>query len=308
VSARITVGLPVYNGAATLDEALTAIRGQTYPDLEIVISDNGSTDMTAAICEAHAAADERIRYLRHDTNRGAAWNFNHVLHEATGEYFMWAAHDDVLTREFASKTQDVLARRPDVVLCHSEAQPVLARGEPWGERYIGFTNEALSRRERWNAVLRRPELHSAIYGLMRRAAAHHTRGLLACVSADWVFMIEMSLQGSIAQVPETLQYKRVPGASSDYHTREELLQYLGARSTRGGALLRPSRAYVTFQAIRALGATGLPWRERVVLAADACRVYTTGGGWHADAAEFAWLVRERRSVARRRSTAQEHTP
>ena len=308
MSALVSIGLPVYNGASSLGDALSAIREQTYRDLEIVISDNGSTDATAAICQQHADADGRIRYERQGANRGAAWNFNYVLRAATGDYFMWAAHDDILSPDFVEKTHAVLDGRPDVVLCHSETQPVIAPGDPLGEPYVGFVNDAPSRRDRWNAALRRSELHAAIYGLMRCDAAQRTRGVLACVSADWIFIIEMALQGSITQVPETLQYKRVPPVASDYHTREELLRYMGATSTSGGALLRPSRAQVMYQAISSLGPLGVPARERAVLAMDACRVYATGWAWRADAKEIVRSVLDRRAVARPRATPQKNAP
>ena len=61
---KISVGLPVYNGANYLAAAIESILGQTYPDFELVISDNASSDGTADICQAYARRDGRIRYIR----------------------------------------------------------------------------------------------------------------------------------------------------------------------------------------------------------------------------------------------------
>lgn len=91
---RVSIGLPVYNGAASLARALDALLGQSYRDFELVISDNASTDATARICADYALRDPRVRYLRQPLNIGAWCNFGHVVTQAQGEFFMWAAHDD----------------------------------------------------------------------------------------------------------------------------------------------------------------------------------------------------------------------
>jgi glycosyltransferase involved in cell wall biosynthesis len=93
-SPAVSIGLPVYNGARFLQEALDALLGQTWQDLELIISDNCSTDATREICERAAARDPRVRYMRQPENIGPTRNFAFVLQQARGEFFMWAAHDD----------------------------------------------------------------------------------------------------------------------------------------------------------------------------------------------------------------------
>ena len=61
---RVSVGLPVFNGAATVERAIASIRAQTLEDFELIVSDNASSDDTEAICRRHAAADARIHYTR----------------------------------------------------------------------------------------------------------------------------------------------------------------------------------------------------------------------------------------------------
>jgi hypothetical protein len=84
---RVSIGVPVYNGARYLAATLTSLVGQTYEDIEIVISDNGSTDETGQICRDLVARDRRVRYVRHDTNRGLALNYNGLVSETSGPYF-----------------------------------------------------------------------------------------------------------------------------------------------------------------------------------------------------------------------------
>lgn len=91
---KASIGLPVYNGEAFLNEALDSLLGQTFKDFELIISDNASTDATADIIARHAAVDARIKYVRQPENIGAHENFLFVLSKARAELFMWAAHDD----------------------------------------------------------------------------------------------------------------------------------------------------------------------------------------------------------------------
>jgi len=91
---KVSIGMPVYNGEPYIREALDSLLAQTFTDFELVISDNASTDGTEAICREYAANDARVRYVRQSVNRGGAANFQFVLNEGVGKYFMWAATDD----------------------------------------------------------------------------------------------------------------------------------------------------------------------------------------------------------------------
>ena len=90
----VSIGMPVYNGAKFIEVALQSLLDQSYHSIELIISDNCSTDGTQGICERIAERDARVRYIRHAENRGAIENFNYVLAQAKGKYFMWAAYDD----------------------------------------------------------------------------------------------------------------------------------------------------------------------------------------------------------------------
>jgi glycosyltransferase involved in cell wall biosynthesis len=104
----VSIGMPVYNGAKYIKEALDSLLAQTYTDFELIISDNASTDSTQAICEEYASKDNRIRYIRQNENIGAVKNFQFVLDESVGEYFMWAAHDDLWGKSFIDNALNLL--------------------------------------------------------------------------------------------------------------------------------------------------------------------------------------------------------
>ncbi len=111
---KVSIGMPVYNGGRFLKEALDSLLVQTFTDFELIISDNASTDETEAICQDYAAKDKRIRYIRQTENRGAIANFQFVLDEAVGEYFMWAAADDIWSSEFIMTCNRLLSDNKQV--------------------------------------------------------------------------------------------------------------------------------------------------------------------------------------------------
>ena len=73
----VTIGLPVYNGARHLEEAVRSLLDETFEDFALVISDNCSTDETPAICARLCEHDSRISFVRREKNLGASENFKY---------------------------------------------------------------------------------------------------------------------------------------------------------------------------------------------------------------------------------------
>lgn len=91
----ISVGIPTYNNQRYIRTAIQSLRTQSYKNIEIIVSDNNSTDKTYALCNRLARFDKRIAVYRQTTNRGPADNFNFVLSKSRGEFFLWTAGDDI---------------------------------------------------------------------------------------------------------------------------------------------------------------------------------------------------------------------
>lgn len=113
-SPRVSIGMPVYNAAKYLPGAIEAFLSQGFTDFELILSDNASTDRTSEIAEEYAARDPRIRYIRQDQNIGAAGNFAYVLDEARGEFFQWAAHDDLWRPFWLERAVAALDAEPEI--------------------------------------------------------------------------------------------------------------------------------------------------------------------------------------------------
>src|SRR5262245_30029699 len=104
----LSMGLPVFNGERWLDEALDSLLEQTFIHFELIISVNASTDNTPSICAKYATRYSRIRFERHEINRGLAWNWNRVFELSRGKYFKWAACDDLYHPTFLARCVEVL--------------------------------------------------------------------------------------------------------------------------------------------------------------------------------------------------------
>ena len=231
----VFVGMPVYNAAAGLESALTSLLGQDYRELQILISDNGSTDRTYEIATAFANRDARVRVIRSPANNGPTWNFNTVL-EASASYpfFMWAAHDDLWTPDYVSACMEALNRHPQVVLCATQARFVDAAGTPTGEVDVGVTTTGLLPRERALKYLQEVGRNSLFYGVFRRDAIANRR-LRNCVGGDQLYLFDLSLAGEILTLPMPLLTRRI-GATS--RTAKSIYSNLGVRRLWPAKLFR----------------------------------------------------------------------
>ena len=97
--ASVSVIMPVYNAAAHLEAAVQSVLHQTLQDLELILVDDGSTDGSAALCDAAAAADCRVRTV-HQSNAGICAARNRGLELAAGEYISFCDDDDVFLPDF----------------------------------------------------------------------------------------------------------------------------------------------------------------------------------------------------------------
>src|SRR4051812_20844699 len=103
---RFTIGIPTYNRAHLLRGSMAAALEQTWPDVEVVVSDNASTDKTS---EVVGAAGPRVRYARNPTNRGAAYNVARLVELARGDYFSFLPDDDLIHRDFARRAAEAFS-------------------------------------------------------------------------------------------------------------------------------------------------------------------------------------------------------
>lgn len=111
--AKISVIMPAYNVAAYIGAAIESVIAQTVADWELIIVNDGSTDATAAVVEAFAATDPRVRLL-HKDNGGISTARNHALRQAGGELLAILDGDDLWEPNYLERQVDLFERHPDI--------------------------------------------------------------------------------------------------------------------------------------------------------------------------------------------------
>lgn len=113
---KITIGVPVYNGAPAIRDCLAALESQTYESYEVLIFDNASTDETETICREFCERHDNFQYFRNAETVPATENFELCLTHARGDYFMWRAHDDLSDSHYLEVLSAALDADPDAWL------------------------------------------------------------------------------------------------------------------------------------------------------------------------------------------------
>jgi glycosyltransferase involved in cell wall biosynthesis len=262
VGPRVSIGLPVYNGERHLRAALDSLLGQTFTDIEVILSDNASTDGTEAICREYASKDPRVLYFRNERNIGGFRNHDRVVGLASGTYFMWAAHDDVRAPECVRRCVEVLDPEPDVVLCFTGSASIDADGRPLPARETAIDAGAARASERFHDLIRMDHLIEPIYGLMRLEVLRRTPLLGQFPDSDRVLVAELALHGPFRRIAEPLLLRRDHAGRSTraYPTRRMRMAWISpGASTR--VALPYARQFVEY--VRAIRRAPIARVERV---------------------------------------------
>jgi glycosyltransferase involved in cell wall biosynthesis len=231
---RVSVVVPVYNGARTVGRAIESILGQTFRDWELVACDDGSSDASFSLCEELSRRDPRIRVLRNAENRGLAATMNRLVAEAAGELVAIQEHDDESLPHRLARQVEEMDRRPDAGVVVSvvswrgaDGREVarfpgrLARGIPYPHapadmvRYLYVEQCKVANA---SAMIRR--------SLFETGGMRFDEG--ARMSIDWQFYVHVAHVAPIYGIPEVLvNVDRSEGRSS--LTANKDLQFAEAR-------------------------------------------------------------------------------
>jgi glycosyltransferase involved in cell wall biosynthesis len=207
----VSIGIPTRNRVELLARSARSALAQEGVELELVISDNASTDGTAALC-AELAADPRVRVIRQDEDIGAEANFRAVLEAAHGSLFMWLADDDWLDTGYVSACASVLEEHADHSLVCGRAtyyregatavveRPVTLQSGSAAVRLVGF----------YRTVTR----NGTFYGVIRRELLA-ALPFPATVGSDWLLVASLAYSGKIRTVEGASIHRSLAGASQD---------------------------------------------------------------------------------------------
>jgi glycosyltransferase involved in cell wall biosynthesis len=119
-----------YNGSLYVREQLDSILNQAYPELEVIVGDDASTDDTYAILQDYAARDPRIRIYRNETNQGYNVNFSKACSLTTGAYVAISDQDDIWEPDKVAVLVEALEADPVFILVHGISARFEEQGKP----------------------------------------------------------------------------------------------------------------------------------------------------------------------------------
>lgn len=198
---KVSVGMPVYNGVASVAGAIQSVLAQSFSDFELVISDNASTDRTEEVCRIFAEKDARIRYVRQPRNIGAEDNFLFVLTAARAPFFMWAAADDIRSPDFIERNFEFLVRNDDYVASTMRTRFVGGQFDSlqMGDRALA-SNSAETRMldffSGWHA-------NGAFYSLFRKDVLRQCPWLGGrFLGGDWAVILYLASKGKLNRLDQ----------------------------------------------------------------------------------------------------------
>ena len=213
----VSVCIPTFNRSAKLTRAVEHVLASTYPHIEIVISDNASSDDTEQVCAQLCARHPNIRYFRHPVNRGPSPNFDFAREQARGEYFLWHGDDDHLGRDFISRCIDELEK---------DASLSLAAGlgaYHYGDGVTVFHGNRVESRSNiglWRAA----HLLFYVYDASMFNGVYRVASVRDCVmpnflAGDWAWLAHVLIKGKARILPDTFVYRQVGDNTSGSYER-----------------------------------------------------------------------------------------
>jgi glycosyltransferase involved in cell wall biosynthesis len=203
----VSVGLPVRNGESTIADVVASVLAQRYDNLELVISDNASTDATESVCRDLAQADHRIVYHRHPENVGLLNNFIGTINSARGTYFRWISDSDALEPDYTDQCLAAFGADPRVVLVTTGVAYLTSDGHARTELYTGTGLGSDDPADRVVEMLRMLNVSylqlDPLYAMMRRETilTIPRRNMLR---EDQIFAVKLALAGPWAHLPQVL--------------------------------------------------------------------------------------------------------
>ncbi|MDZ7751191.1 MAG: glycosyltransferase family 2 protein [Gammaproteobacteria bacterium] len=215
-ASMVTVGVPVCNEERFLEQTLRCIVAQDYRPLEVIITDNASTDGTQEIAERYAAQYDFVTYYRHEQNRGAVLNYQFVLDHAKGDYIAWLSGHDLWAENYISECMRIL-RDKDAVIAFTDTEWIGDGGTAPGCKSGYSDSRDLGSVERFFTVLW-GNMHP-IFGLIRLSAVRELGKLPACIGWDLVVLCGLALKGPFIHSPRSRVFRRIVRTAESHEAR-----------------------------------------------------------------------------------------
>lgn len=209
----VTIGIPTYNRAALLKRSIESALNQDYKNIEVIVSDNASTDETESVCRFYCRKDTRLKYVRQAQNRGPSANFSDVLKNASGKFFMWLGDDDWIDAAYVTSCVRQLIRDRTMSLI-SGTPKYYRNGRKVGDgRVFCLLHDAW-----WYRVISyyaQVAANDMFYGLMRTAQIRKIK-MPNTMGGDWLMIATIVYMGKAKIIPEISVHRELGGTSASH--------------------------------------------------------------------------------------------
>lgn len=251
----VTALVPTYNGARFIGRTLESLAVQTWPNLEVLIGDDRSTDDTLEVVRRFAERHPNVRIIERDANLGWLRNSNDLMANARGEMMFFAFHDDVVAPTYVEELVRALQAAPTAVLAFSDMEVHELDGTVDRHAFELLEGVAAAM-ERGRIMVRRPDgWWVPNRGLFRTAAFAEVGGIhpndRGEFSADWTWLLGLSLVGGFVRVPRVLCTKYYQAASLSKQWPHDADQALALQRSGIAEIRRSSRLTAREKAILA---------------------------------------------------------
>lgn len=198
----MSILLPVFNGALYLREQVDSILAQTWPDFELLIHDDASTDGSAAALARLAASDPRIKLTKASLNSGQKFALRLMLARSSGRFVMFSDQDDVW---HPNKIETLLAAIGDAAMSFGTSQLIDAAGTELGKTIFDFNGPPINGRDNTDFLFR-----SVVSGhaLLARREVVDPAVFLFGTEYDWLLAVLATFGRGVVYAPEAITYHR----------------------------------------------------------------------------------------------------
>jgi glycosyltransferase involved in cell wall biosynthesis len=267
----VAIGVPLYDHAEHVREAIDSLLAQTYRDVRFVLVDDASSDDTPRVAADTIAGDSRATLHVNPIRLGMVANWRRAYELARDahpniEYFAWGSDHDRWRPEWLATLVTALDSHPEAVLAYPRDERIDDTGTvfrgPQGDFSTEGTTSAAKRVVRSVTGMR---AGSMVYGLFRAGAIERAGVFRSVLHPDRLLLLELTMLGEFVQVPETLWQRRYEPASG---TRRRQRRTLFTGSPPATAYL-PSWVVHTSLVLRhqAVGESGAKRRRALVAVA-----------------------------------------
>ncbi|MFZ4752524.1 MAG: glycosyltransferase family 2 protein [Chitinophagaceae bacterium] len=208
----LSIGIPTYNRPDGLEKVLNYLVNQEYQNIEIIVSDNSSSNTRVKeILEHYAAQDHRIKYFIQSENIEIEPNFNFVYSKCLGDYFMWMSDDDAFSQNYIAECISFLETNNDFLLCSGISFYYNSNVSRQKENPITLDSK-------WPLIrllfyFLRVNKNGLFYGVYRKSYKFNCP-IKKHIGSDWCYIAKISLLGKIKTIDACEIHRSNDGGSS----------------------------------------------------------------------------------------------